>query len=150
VLKSCGYARISGVKAEEFNQNALVVHQDNNGLDSGLALRKHAFYTFFIDPHPSDRSGITDIRGHCYGYSSNAAPDSRDFVMMSMKNPASGSEWFGLGTLTQCIHPIEKCVLEQGFGFSFGWGDNVERYFAVDDGFLVSGTGRFSGVLTAE
>jgi len=66
---------------------------------------------------------------------------------MSTINPASGTEWFGLGMLTQCVHPIEKRVLEKAWGMRFGWGDSMERWAAVEDGFFEGGTGRFSGVI---
>jgi hypothetical protein len=154
VLKSCGYVRISGVQPDDFNQNSLVLQDEGNGIDFGLMSRKQLFEYFIIPTDLADRSGITGANGHCYGYSNamlgGKLQEAGWAIMMPMTDPNDGKEWFGLGTLTQCIHPIEKRVLEQGFGFSFGWGDNVERYFAVDDGFLQSGTGRFSGVLTAE
>ena len=67
--------------------------------------------------------------------------------MISMNDPATGSEWFGLGTLTQCVHPIEKRILEMAWGFKFGWGNNIERWAAVEDGCFEGGTGRFSGVI---
>ena len=61
-----------------------------------------------------------------------------------------GVEWPLLGTLTQCIHPIEKRVLEQAWGMTFGWGDEMDRWDAVEDGFFEGGTGRFSGVVVKE
>jgi hypothetical protein len=71
-------------------------------------------------------------------------------VMMSMTDPATGTEWFGLGTLTQCVHPVEKRVLERAWGMRFGWGNRIERWAAVEDGFFESGTGRFSGEVGGE
>ncbi len=55
-----------------------------------------------------------------------------------------------LGKLTQCIHPIEKRVLEQAWGMRFGWEDDLERWAAVEDGCFEGGTGRFSGVIVGE
>lgn len=49
------------------------------------------------------------------------------------------------GYLTQCIHPIEKRVLERMWGMRFGWGDDMRRWEAVEDGWFMGGTGRFSG-----
>ncbi len=63
---------------------------------------------------------------------------------------ADGSEYFGLGTLTQCVHPIEKRVLEAAWGMRFGWGNDMSRWSAVEDGWLEGGTGRFSGVVGVE
>ena len=67
-------------------------------------------------------------------------------IMMSMLD-SSGQEYFGLGTLTQCVHPIEKRVLEQAWGMRFGWGDDIKRWASVEDGCFEGGTGRFSGVI---
>ncbi|KAL9116253.1 MAG: hypothetical protein Q9227_000624 [Pyrenula ochraceoflavens] len=55
--------------------------------------------------------------------------------------------WPLLGMLTQCIHPIEKRVLEGAWGCVFGWGDDEERWRSVEDGWFEGGTGRFSGVV---
>lgn len=55
-----------------------------------------------------------------------------------------------LGYLTQCIHPIEKRVLEQMWGMKFGWGDSMDRWDAVEDGWLEGGTGRFSGTISRD
>jgi hypothetical protein len=71
-------------------------------------------------------------------------------VMLSDKNPNTGADWPLLGKLTQCIHPVEKRVLEQAWGMSFGWGDNLERWAAVEDGCFEGGTGRYSGVIVGE
>jgi hypothetical protein len=68
-------------------------------------------------------------------------------IMMRDKDP-QGHEWFGLGKLTQCIHPVEKRVLEEAWQMRFGWGDDMERFGAVDDGCFEGGTGRFSGEVT--
>lgn len=49
------------------------------------------------------------------------------------------------GFLTQCIHPVEKRILERMWGMEFGWGDDMKRWEAVEDGWFIGGTGRFSG-----
>jgi len=49
------------------------------------------------------------------------------------------------GFLTQCVHPVEKRILERMWGMNFGWGDDMQRWEAVEDGWFVGGTGRFSG-----
>ncbi|KAK5091261.1 hypothetical protein LTR05_001442 [Lithohypha guttulata] len=49
------------------------------------------------------------------------------------------------GYLTQCIHPVEKRILERMWGMTFGWGDDMSRWEAVEDGWFMGGTGRFSG-----
>ena len=53
------------------------------------------------------------------------------------------------GYLTQCVHPVEKRVLERMWGMKFGWGDDMRRWEAVEDGWLMGGTGRFSGKVFA-
>jgi hypothetical protein len=156
VLQSCGYAKISGVKGDEFNQNALVI-QSSRMMDSGLYTRRQLFDKFngaghaitdeddgtgnnrpFVTLHAIERDGVTEAK----------CKTTKDLpVMMSMTDPATGSEWFGLGALTQCVHPIEKRVLEQAWGMKFGWGNRIERWASVEDGCFESGTGRFSGVI---
>ncbi len=71
-------------------------------------------------------------------------------VMLSDKNANTGADWPLLGKLTQCVHPIEKRVLEQAWGMRFGWEDDLERWTAVEDGCFEGGTGRFSGVVVGE
>ena len=150
VLKSCGYAKISGVK-DAFNQNSLVVHI-HQPMDMGLAARKARFERY--SPSQSQATEPLTIRpplmaGH------HRRPSARDAcdksakegpIMMSMLD-SSGQEYFGLGTLTQCVHPIEKRVLEQAWGMRFGWGDDIKRWASVEDGCFEGGTGRFSGVI---
>ena len=117
---SCGYVRVSGFTQSQFNQNGLVI-PNTNPKDPGLS-RREMF--------------LKEDRG------SGA-------VMMKDRD-SQGVEWPLLGTLTQCIHPIEKRVLEQAWGMSFGWGDEMDRWDAVEDGFFEGGTGRFSGVVGKE
>jgi hypothetical protein len=167
VLKSCGYAKVSGFKGDEFNQNALVMHT-TNPMDQGLQARRRMFDQFSSalraeedeidqDDDDDDANGTPHtsrvIRVVPYTVRGGARrgsvprPARELAVMMSMINPSTAAEWVGLGTLTQCIHPVEKRVLEQAWGMSFGWGDRIERWTAVEDGFFPGGTGRFSGVI---
>jgi len=68
-------------------------------------------------------------------------------VMLSERAP-TGEYYPWLGTLTQCVHPVEKRVLEEAWGMTFGWpADSLDRHAAVEDGFFEGGTGRFGGVL---
>ena len=150
VLKSCGYAKISGVK-DAFNQNSLVVHI-HQPMDMGLAARKARFERY--SPSQSEATEPLTIRpplmaGHHRRPSARDASDKsakEGPIMMSMLD-SSGQEYFGLGTLTQCVHPIEKRVLEQAWGMRFGWGDDIMRWASVEDGCFEGGTGRFSGVV---
>ena len=122
-FKSCGYVKISGIPQAEFNQNGLVM-SNTNPRDHGLTARESLL---------REARGL----GEMYG---NATAN----VMMRDKDP-QGHEWFGLGRLTQCIHPVEKRVLEEAWQMRFGWGDDTERFAAVEDGCFEGGTGRFSG-----
>jgi hypothetical protein len=125
-FKSCGYAKISGIPQSDFNQNGLVM-PNTSPRDHGLTARETLLR--------ESRS-----LGEMYG---NATAS----VMMREKD-SQGHEWFGLGRLTQCIHPIEKRVLEEAWHMTFGWGNDVERFGAVEDGCFEGGTGRFSGAVT--
>lgn len=125
-FKSCGYVKISGVPQTEFNQNGLVM-PNTNPRDHGLNAREGVL---------REARGLGEMCG-------NATAT----VMMREKDP-QGHEWFGLGRLTQCIHPVEKRVLEEAWQMRFGWGDDMERFGAVEDGCFEGGTGRFSGEVT--
>lgn len=185
VLKSCGYAKISGVKGEDFNQNTLVM-PSYNPMDEGLQARRRALerwvggtfhggdgeriltrcvrhagstlpFPVFRRAHPP----ALRIRASAVGGNVDAVDDDERAgqmvkemaeksgpegpIMMNMLDPDTGEEWFGLGTLTQCVHPVEKRVLEHAWGFGFGWGDDMSRWSAVEDGCFEGGTGRFSG-----
>lgn len=65
---------------------------------------------------------------------------------MNTSSP-DGEVYPWLGTLTQCVHPIEKRVLEMAWNLKFGWPGDLERWAAVEDGFFEGGTGRFSGTI---
>jgi hypothetical protein len=125
-FKSCGYVKISGIPQSDFNQNGLVM-PNTSPRDHGLTARETLLR--------ESRS-----LGEMYG---NATAS----VMLREKD-SQGHEWFGLGKLTQCIHPIEKRVLEEAWHMTFGWGNDIERFEAVEDGCFEGGTGRFSGVVT--
>jgi hypothetical protein len=125
-FKSCGYVKISGVPQTEFNQNGLVM-PNTNPRDHGLTARESLL---------REARGL----GEMYGSATTT-------VMMRERDP-QGHEWFGLGRLTQCIHPVEKRVLEEAWQMRFGWGDDLERFGAVEDGCFEGGTGRFSGEVT--
>jgi hypothetical protein len=84
------------------------------------------------------------------GLKIRAAALAEKGVMLSEKNPNTGTDWPLLGKLTQCIHPVEKRVLEQAWGMKFGWDDDLERWAAVEDGCFEGGTGRFSGAIVGE
>ncbi|RMZ77154.1 hypothetical protein DV737_g4513, partial [Chaetothyriales sp. CBS 132003] len=79
---------------------------------------------------------------------SDANPSAREGSLMMSTSSPDETEYFGLGTLTQCIHPIEKRVLEKAWGMRFGWGNDMRRWESVSDGWLEGGTGRFSGVIS--
>ena len=125
-FKSCGYVKISGIPQSEFNQNGLVM-PNTIPRDHGLTARENLL---------REARGL----GEMYG---NATAS----VMMREKD-LQGHEWFGLGRLTQCIHPVEKRVLEEAWQMRFGWQDDIERFGAVEDGCFEGGTGRFSGEVT--
>jgi hypothetical protein len=150
VLQSCGYAMIEGLSGTEFNQSNLVV-QPPRVADAALR----------------DRSTI--LRGSAYDGPDDPLPEApnrpetrrrrmgRDAGSLMLRCPTDlsdsprtcPSDWRGMGSLTQCIHPVEKRLLEQAWGMTFGWGDTLDRWAAVEDGFMEGGTGRFSGVINA-
>jgi hypothetical protein len=148
ILNSCGYALISGVMIPELNQISLLRGQ-LGALDNGLVVRKDFLQTGQraprsrrLQPAPAANANpqpipIIDSR--------SSTPQDIDGRLMMSTNDAHGHEYFGLGTLTQAVHPVEKRVLEQGWNMRFGWGDDMNRWSAVDDGFYEGGTGRFSG-----
>lgn len=147
-LNSCGYALLSGVMISELNQISLLRAQFG-ALDKGLVSRKDILQTGQraprsrrLQPAPAANANqqpipIVDSRP--------SSPQDVDGRLMMGTNDAHGNEYFGLGTLTQAVHPVEKRVLEQGWNMRFGWGDDMKRWSAVDDGFYEGGTGRFSG-----
>ena len=155
-LKSCGYTKISGVRSDDLNQNGLVVHNEST-MDAGLQLRKttlegELFREIVENDQPQNGAGAGFFAQHVSPpAANNGATQSpkhrRTRIMMSKTPKGSTDPYFGLGTMTQAIHPVEKRVLEQAWGLTFGWGDTLERFKAVEDGWLEGGTGRFSGVI---
>lgn len=59
----------------------------------------------------------------------------------------NAAEYTLLGTIMQCMGARERRILERVFGMTFGWGDDMSRWAPIEDGFLMGGTGRFSGTL---
>lgn len=152
VLKSCGYARIENVKTSQFNQAELVT-QPGWPADASLQQREAVLRGFAtVDPAlgSQHRSTITAR----YGTPGKEQREDSDrqivgpLMLRKCYDPAR-EDWQGLGTLTQCVHPVEKRILEQAYGMEFGWGNTLERWAAVEDGKLEGGTGRFSGVISA-
>jgi hypothetical protein len=154
-LNSCGYVYISGVTNEELNQSELLRAQPG-ALDDGLFARKSTLQAGqtparSLRPRPvqAGQPGNANVNANPpVTPVANSRPDSPQDIsgrlMMSTVDPY-GQEYFGLGTLTQAVHPVEKRVLEQSWGMQFGWGDDMKRWSAVDDGCYEGGTGRFSG-----
>ena len=143
VFKSCGYVKISGVQQSEFNQNAVVV-PCVNPRDHGLSAREA-----LLREHQIGGTHLTeDNNNNNNDNNRNASSNPHTASVMMRERDAQGHEWFGLGRLTECVSAIEKRILEQAWDMTFGWGGNVERFHAVEDGCFEGGTGRFSGVVT--
>ena len=140
-FKSCGYIRISGVSQLEFNQNGLVM-PNASPRDHGLHVREIAFHRV--------RAVGESAEGSANGGATGGSGAPVQGLIMLKEKDQRGRDYFGLGRLTQCIHPVEKRVLEQAWGMRFGWGDDMERWRAVEDGCFEGGTGRFSGVVEVE
>lgn len=146
ILNSCGYVKISLPKGRSstFNQNSVVIHL-YSPMDSGIRIRKERFNRrLSTSSNESSESGPGIRNRH-----NRALDDSETSkrVMMSTTSPG-GDVYPWLGTLTQCVHPIEKRVLEEAWQMRFGWPDDLDRWAAVEDGCYEGGTGRFSGVVT--
>ncbi|KAL2428735.1 hypothetical protein ABEF95_005921 [Exophiala dermatitidis] len=156
VLNSCGYVKISvpNILTRAYKQNAAVIHS-HTPKDGGILARMERFNAQtnpppatevqvpgMPQPPPQPAAATVAVirprRRRRGSHSDNAAAGR---IMMS------GSEYPWLGTLTQCVHPIEMRVLERGWRMTFGWPDNLERWAAVEDGFFEGGTGRFSGII---
>ncbi|KAJ9605853.1 hypothetical protein H2200_009702 [Cladophialophora chaetospira] len=134
-LNSCGYVKVSLPKGRSstYNQNSAVVHSEGP-MDGGIRARKARFNGLGAASSEAGR-----IRDHLSRFLDHHERTSR--VMLQTE----GLAW--LGTLTQCIHPIEKRVLEQAWKMKFGWINDLRRWGAVEDGMWEGGTGRFSGVI---
>lgn len=144
ILNSCGYVEITVPKrmASRFNQRALLtpVHLRGSGC---LYPRKERFMR---NIYKNDDS----LPQVTLGPNGMVIPVDRESsatcIMMSTTSP-SGLPYPWLGALTQCVHPIEKRVLEEAWGMRFGWGNSLARFAAVEDGQREGGTGRFSGMI---
>ncbi|KIW70001.1 hypothetical protein PV04_02313 [Phialophora macrospora] len=137
ILNSCGYVTISlpDGRASRYNQKSAVIHYEYP-MDRGLEIRRARFHGL-VSPNNADADGRLRERATY----ANELHDKANRIMISTE----GFPW--LGTLTQCVHPIEKRVLEEAWQMKFGWGDDLSRWAAVEDGMFEGGTGRFSGVI---
>jgi hypothetical protein len=155
VLNSCGYAYVN-VPVERFHQRELV-WQPQGSTDPGLSAREAALRGRYqiLNDTPKLSKVIARYGNAETHYNKNDRTVDLGPVMLGYRwgtpesNTAGATIYRGLGTLTQCVHPIEKRVLEHAWGMRFGWGDTLERWAAVEDNQLEGGTGRFSGVLVA-
>ncbi|OAP64195.1 hypothetical protein AYL99_00167 [Fonsecaea erecta] len=138
ILNSCGYVTISVpyLRPTAYNQNAAVVWADPT-MDDALRVRKARFSSSLGFPVVWDSSSAFGVRGPM------PLQETTDILIPDR----SGYEHSWLGNLTQCIHPIEKRVLEEAWQMTFGWPNNLERWAAVEDGQCEGGTGRFSGII---
>lgn len=159
-LKSCGYVKIHGIPNNDFNQNELVFHSaDWSSCDDSLKIRSTQFTKdVILDPAmdlPPDTSEEVRQAHRSRAMKGTAQRVTPVFIMQGGQ-PAC--ELFSnaaqvmiplctvmSGFLTQCIHPVEKRILERNWGMKFGWGDDMKRWEAVEDGWFMGGTGRFSG-----
>ncbi|OCT49709.1 hypothetical protein CLCR_06572 [Cladophialophora carrionii] len=137
ILNSCGYVKISlpTGRASTYNQNSAVIQSDCP-MDRGLQVRRGRFSGLVANAN-ADANGRLRERAPYV----SELHDKTNRIMIS----SDGFPW--LGTLTQCIHPIEKRVLEEAWQMNFGWGDDLSRWAAVEDGMFEGGTGRFGGVI---
>ncbi|KIW19309.1 hypothetical protein PV08_03603 [Exophiala spinifera] len=148
ILKSCGYVKISLPKTgiSGYSQNALLAHS-HVPMDQGLFKRMQQYVKV---PSSSTAGAGEDAETHngpAGVLRAKRGDDlSRRHIMLSTIAP-NGEPYPWLGTLTQCVHPVEKRVLEEAWGMTFGWQDDLARFGAVEDGFFEGGTGRFSGVI---
>ncbi|KIW40788.1 uncharacterized protein PV06_07961 [Exophiala oligosperma] len=144
ILKSCGYVKISTQHDNPlvYSQNALLAHS-HVPMDQGLFKRMQQYVkvpTLMSFEESEVRLNQSSSRPKRF------EDHARRHIMQSVSNPIE-SRWPWLGTLTQCVHPIEKRVLEEAWGMTFGWGNDLARFGPVEDGFFEGGTGRFSGVI---
>lgn len=165
ILRSCGYVYItSGVHYDEFNQ-ITILEPDSGAMDPGLrplhtALERHAMYLgapVIQANSTSDDDGNDNGDGDgTVGQDANAPNNNNPtahldgFAGNRPDSPMLREHWPLMGKIVQAIFPVEKRVLEQGFGMRFGWGRSLARWGPVEDGCLEGGTGRFSGVVQRE
>ncbi|KIW55241.1 hypothetical protein PV05_07536 [Exophiala xenobiotica] len=146
VLKSCGYVRISLPKTDAagYSQCSAVWHH-KTAVDKGLLRRRSQFERPLRSTSDEEVGALAIQQGNRLA-GKECDDDHPRRVMLSSCTP-NGDQYPWLGKLTQCVHPIEKRVLEEAWNMTFGWGDDLERFGAVEDGFFEGGTGRFSGVI---
>ncbi|EXJ66653.1 uncharacterized protein A1O5_10324 [Cladophialophora psammophila CBS 110553] len=137
ILNSCGYVKISILgPSSDFNQNSAAIHFEPV-TETALDVRKERF---------AKASSLESGQGAAAVDTQNVATHTSEKVDAT-NIMMSDAHYPWLGTLTQCIHPIEKRVLEEAWGMRFGWPNNIERWAAVEDGEFEGGTGRFTGVI---
>ncbi|KAL6240949.1 hypothetical protein RBB50_012208 [Rhinocladiella similis] len=146
ILKSCGYVKISLPKngTSGYSQNALLAHS-HVPMDQGLFKRMQQYVRV---PSSTASEDLETQNGQFVLRVKRGEDLPRRHIMLSTIAP-NGEPYPWLGTLTQCVHPIEKRVLEEAWGMTFGWRNDLARFGAVEDGFFEGGTGRFSGVIEA-
>ena len=137
---SCGYVTITGFTPQEFCQTELL-RPGASSRDAGLDHRERALREQLTPLRPN-----TGINNHVTPSPNTGVPNPTGIMLREVDS--QGQPWPLLGRLTQCVHPVEKRVLEQAWGMVFGWGDDMERWAAVEDGCFEGGTGRFSGMIT--
>ncbi|KAK5449452.1 hypothetical protein LTS15_008996 [Exophiala xenobiotica] len=146
ILKSCGYVRISLPKEEAGGYSQCsAVWQHKTALDRGL-LRRKAQLERSLRSNSEEEGGPLAFQEGNRPTGKEGDDDYHRRVMLTPWAP-NGDPYPWLGRLTQCVHPIEKSVLEGAWDMTFGWGDDLERFASVEDGFFEGGTGRFSGVI---
>lgn len=145
ILNSCGYVKITlprGVTNTTFNQCSAVMHLVSS-VDSGIRARRERFSRLMNLPGAEMHDlGMPTPLGRMQDHHDIGS----NRTMMSNSSP-DGEVYPWLGTLTQCVHPIEKRILEMAWGLKFGWSDSLERWASVEDGFYEGGTGRFTGII---
>lgn len=148
ILRSCGYVTITlpkGMTGATFNQYSAVVHLLPS-VDSGIRVRRDRFkrpVSLASSPETYNMGLPTPLT-----LAPRQDPVDSGFNRTVMNTASPDGEMYPwLGTLTQCIHPIEKRVLEMAWNLKFGWPGDLERWAAVEDGFFEGGTGRFSGTI---
>jgi len=139
-LKSCGYVKITLPKDRHIaTHRTFQVSHPIKHMDKGLEKRMERFSRPVADGSPE--TGTRRERG-------GEDVEVSKCIMISPSTP-SGDPYPWLGTLTQRLHRGEKRLLEEAWGMTFGWPDNLDRFAAVEDGCLEGGTGRFSGIIQA-
>lgn len=146
ILHSCGYVKITlpkGMGGTVFNQCSAVMHLLSS-VDVGIRVRRDRFNK--AGSHSPEFPELTIPTPGSLLRRQEQAEAGFNRTVMNTTSP-EGEVYPWLGTLTQCVHPIEKRVLEMAWKLEFGWPGDLERWAAVEDGFFEGGTGRFSGII---